>query len=669
MLLAVPFVALLASLLPQPPAPAAPPQTTPAIAWQRNLADALAVQQATGLPLLIAVNMDGEVFNERFATSTYRDPAFIASTAGYVCVVASPDRHTERDYDHRGRRIECPRFPGVTCSEHQTIEPELFRRWFQGRRNAPRHVGVAADGTILFDRYLDSSMQTAIDAIAKHRGTPPSTPPPSDPAALLVSRDAADRRAIEAGYATGDPAARAALLRAVAEAANPQPDLLRQGLRDAPDLAALAALALARTATADQVIDIEDALALELPAAAQEALLSRLATLGSAAPEAARLRAHFAAAPVRLAPPWSRSWAPNPFDPTDRDAIEGALDAAEARLRAGDAAARCDLLLAQLALGYWLIDHRGKHAETWFEDAQRTATTAVDPTRTPHAAAALALARWQLRDLDGARTAATAAMAEATDPAAVPGWLAVRFGAFVVQAAAAAAHTRAAADRTADLSAELATATAWTDLLAERGALDTATGLVAAGLLEAAGLRQRASAALRDLAVRFPAAAMVHERWRNRLWVDRGPDGMRAALAQWAAEHPAAGASAWFAGYGALVAAEQHVRDREPAWASTAYDAALAQFAASAAANPEFADSAHHFAALAHIGRAVLRQEAGDPAGAVTELLAAAALRPASLDERDGLQRQGRDVARRLSAELAAAGRADLADRLTELLR
>ena len=56
------------------------PQSTPPeeqnaaptqIAWQRTLEDALAVQKSTGLPLLVVVNMDGEVFNERLANTTY----------------------------------------------------------------------------------------------------------------------------------------------------------------------------------------------------------------------------------------------------------------------------------------------------------------------------------------------------------------------------------------------------------------------------------------------------------------------------------------------------------------------------------------------------------------------------------------------------------------------
>ena len=136
----------------EPPPPPPPPETTTKqIVWQRNLADALAAQQASGLPLLIVVNQDGEAFNDRFATKVYQDPEFVALTEGYVCVIASPVQHNQADHDENGNRIDCPRFPGCTCSEHITIEPELYKRWFKEQRVAPRHLAVAADGTVLRD--------------------------------------------------------------------------------------------------------------------------------------------------------------------------------------------------------------------------------------------------------------------------------------------------------------------------------------------------------------------------------------------------------------------------------------------------------------------------------------------------------------------------------------
>src|SRR5262249_27277565 len=116
---------------------------TPRMPWQRNLADALALAASTGKPLLLCVNIDGESACQSLARGRYRDPQFAARADGFVCVVASPDRHDAFDHDDRGRRIPDSKLGRVTSSEHIDIEPALFERWFNDRRVAPRHVGVS----------------------------------------------------------------------------------------------------------------------------------------------------------------------------------------------------------------------------------------------------------------------------------------------------------------------------------------------------------------------------------------------------------------------------------------------------------------------------------------------------------------------------------------------
>ncbi|MCA8975005.1 MAG: hypothetical protein KDC98_09800, partial [Planctomycetes bacterium] len=238
-------------------------QAAPGIAWQRSLEDALAVQKVTAQPLLIVVNSAGEVFNDRFRTDTYGRADFIASTRGYVCVIASPDRHNERDYDGLGNRIECPVFAGCTCGEHIAIEPALFARYFNGNRWAPRHLGVGPDGKILFDRFQDRSMQTAIDAIASHRGQPAADAAvPDDLEALLKRRDAAARRALEGMYRGAAMARRLQILAAAGHATNDPLDLLRMALRSADESEFEAgADTLARIAGAQALPDLEDAIA------------------------------------------------------------------------------------------------------------------------------------------------------------------------------------------------------------------------------------------------------------------------------------------------------------------------------------------------------------------------------------------------------------------------
>ncbi|MBL8753594.1 MAG: hypothetical protein JNK15_09855, partial [Planctomycetes bacterium] len=410
---------LFATLLPPPQDPGAAAAEPPHVEWQRTLADALAVQKATGLPLLIAVNMDGEVFNERFANTTYKDPAFVESTRGWVCVVASPDRHTERDYDAFGNRIECPRFPGCTCSEHIAIEPQLFARWFNGTRNAPRHVGVSTDGKVLFDRFLDQSMQTAIDAVQKHRGTPKADAlaPTTDLTALFGRRDAFARRLVEGMWRRGDLATRKQLLAAAATATNEPIDLLRAALRcEDPTAFALAALATGKHASKDTLIDLEDALARCTDADVVRQLVARLADLGKDIPEAARLHAHHAPATkaTAVAKPWANPWAQPRFAADDRTAIEAELDACEAALKqnTNDADARLRHATACLALGNVLVATGQKGAELWYGDALTGARKVADKALAEEAQAVVACAAWQ----NGDATAAARALALAQTP-------------------------------------------------------------------------------------------------------------------------------------------------------------------------------------------------------------------------------------------------------------
>ena len=102
------------------------------IQWQRTWDDALAVAKESGKPILICVNMDGEIASEHYAGVRYRQPDIAALYSPYVTVMASVYRHTPRDHDDEGNRIPCPRFGGVTCGEHIAIEPVLFEKFFDG---------------------------------------------------------------------------------------------------------------------------------------------------------------------------------------------------------------------------------------------------------------------------------------------------------------------------------------------------------------------------------------------------------------------------------------------------------------------------------------------------------------------------------------------------------
>ncbi len=666
------LAALLATL---PQDPAKPQGEAPRVEWQRSLADALAVQKATGLPLLIAVNMDGEVFNERFANDVYRDPQFVALTRGYVCVVASldrsPDRHSERDYDAFGNRVECSRFPGCTCSEHINIEPALFERWLKPTRNAPRHVGVGADGKVLFDRFLDQSMQTAIDAIRRHRGQPQDGEPPASVEALLARHDAAARRALEPRDRCGDAAGRRSVLAAAAAAKNQPFDLLRMALREDDDvLFTLAAKALANVATKDATIDVEDALARCSDPAVTKLLLERHAAIGADDQATARISRHLAVAGTELPAgvPWSGPWRATAFDAGDRAAVEAELDRCEARLRtsADDEETRLALAIAQQALGDILVRDGGRNAQFWFDDAVANARKIRGAPLQAEVQAIIAYGSHMLGDGTAAARAIGQAMGETArqpDP-----WLAARALEMKLLATCnpILADTQNAGTR--DLSAAIGTVNGALNLLTARGGGREGPQLAAIALLELAGCRAAARARLAAAATSFPASPAVHDHWRARLMMDLGAAAMHRTYARYADAAVDQPTAQWFAGLAALVAAEQHMRDQRPAEATAAYGDSLDRFGKSAEANADFADSAHHYMVLALAGRAELLAAAGKAEAAVDDLLRAAKVREASLDESDGLQRKPRAIAGGVAQALRKEGKPELADRLQPIL-
>jgi hypothetical protein len=186
---------------------------------------------------------------------------------------------------------------------------------------------------------------------------------------------------------------------------------------------------------------------------------------------------------------------------------------------------------------------------------------------------------------------------------------------------------------------------------------------------EFAGLRLRARHRAGVLIQRFPGSAQAHQYWRNREFVDLGPERLRADYARFLASTADRATAAWFVGYAEVVIAESRVTAKDGPGARTAYDAAIAQFTACADGNPDYADNANHFRVLALAGRAVTKLEADDGEGAVEDLLQAAALRPASLGDKDGLGRDPKGLMLRVARTLKTKGEKELAARLDPLLQ
>lgn len=648
------------------------------IEWQRSLGDALALQQQTGKPLLVCVNADGEPFCERFANGTYLDDAFVQKTRGYICVVASPNRHTERDYDSLGRRVECPRFPGCTCSEHQQIEPLLFARWFQGERYAPRHLAVDGKGVVLFDRFLDGSMQDAIAAIDKHKGDTAATPPAADPDAMIRRPDAAARRALEKLFAETDGKGRRQLLSRCAEAGNFPIDMLRIALRDDDDETFRAAAnALTAIGVAECGIDMQDALARCDDADLAAALLGTIARIAESDDVLRTFFAHATAAQQALAQAKALAFGPAPAE-ADRDALESALDAAEAAAKKApdDADTQLALAKANVALALVLLPEGGSTAPLLLEDARRAAERANSLPGGKAKATALAaqcVALWNLNLPDqAAQPAKDFCLSLTKDEAlAMPQPLLVealrvagRSAARVAYAAAAQPGGTGGAKPPQPTQPEVAQATfglcaaAASPLASEQDARE------AADLLAFAGARNEAQKVLLQAMKRFPWSRDLHDVARRRFLVDRGPTGLLRAYRGYEDTVDDAATAAWFSGYAAIVAAEVLVADKRDKQALDAYDECIEAFARSVTKNEGYADTANHFRVLALAGSALLQHQRGKHDDSVERLVAARALRPASMTDKDGLGREPQAILRRVQRELKDQGKAELAQRL-----
>ncbi len=670
------FALFVSTLACQQPEAAASPQGQ--VQWERSLDDALWAHKQTGKPLLIAVNMDGEVFCEQFAGTVYRSEEFVTLSRGYVCMVVSPDRHTPMDFDGLGRRIECPRFGGITCAEHQLAEPELFRRWFSGTRSAPRHLGIGKDDKVLFDKYLASRIRDHLDAIREHAGSQDLGTLPDDDNGLLASRTAMARNLVEQRYRGAAKERRLQLLTAAAKSTAQPFDLLRMALRDDdPELFAAGATALAATAGPAALIDVQDALARLEDGPLQAALEQAWERSATAAPDQFAWQRYRAARSGALAGAGLASHAPLPLRgpaeaAPDREALEAALDAAEKRVKAEpkDAAAWLDLAALNLDLGTLLAADGARTASLSFEDALRAAKQAephVDAARSALLSALLAAIHFQLGDdtlaVEAAKQMLTSANALGEQAALGRRRLCEALRA-MLRAAAAITTERTAADAAADVTGPVQDAAMAATLLVAANEATEQDLLTAAGMLEFAGARALAQGFLARARMVYPAVPAVHERFRNRMLVDRGAEALRADYAAYVAAAEDKATASWFAGYAAIVAAELHMKDKRFDAALASYTDCIDRFDASVAANADYADSANHFAVLALAGRALLRHQQGAADAAVDDLLRARSLRAASMEELDGLGRKPSAIAERISRELRTQGKAAAADRL-----
>ncbi|MEZ5963968.1 MAG: hypothetical protein R3F56_09010 [Planctomycetota bacterium] len=634
------------------------PKSPPLVRWQRNLADAEAVAKATGRPLFLCVNMNFEPASERIAHDRYTNPDFAKLTEGFVCLIASPDRHTPRDHDEHGRRIPCPRFGCVTCGEHIAVEPDMFAKYFKGNRYAPRHMGVPVDGKPLFDIFLTNELSRIDTALQEHGKARTGGPSPFESNV---------REQEEAAYSAADRARRNKILELAASSQNRPYELIRLGLcDDDPGLRQLARRALVATATPSALGLILETLDDEADRDARKMLVPALVKVADDKPETALAkRVHEAMlrdpkVPVRAA--WLKALQSAAVEEpagTDED-LDARIEELSKEAMAKDAKAATFLALADANLRFARQRQAmGKDPQFLFQDARQAIEKAVAKDGKDTAAHALFA---EIAQVTGDRAAA-AEHARVALPALLAGGQAATPRAALVLQALAEGASRAIYDaeaKKAEWSGELlAEADAAYAILAAHPQATPALALAHTDLMSFLGLRGCARQAVTAALVRFPADAQLHERFRTLVTQARGVEGLTAAYAELGKSIDDHASLAWFTGFAELVVAESAKRQGDDKTAAAAYPRAVDAFLSSQQQNPGYAESASWYAAMGRAGQARVALDQGDAAAAAKLIAEGIKRMPAVAEREDGLGRTPLFTLKQILAKLVEAGNTD----------
>ena len=652
------------------PAPTAEDWKLPClIVWQRTFDDAVRVAKTTGKPILVCVNMDGEIASEHYAGVRYRREETARLYDPYVCVIASVYRHTPRDHDEEGLRVPCPRFGGVTCGEHIAIEPLLYDRYFGGKRIAPRHIMLELDLEPTYDVYYAWDTDTIFRALREGVVDRPPPRPTGDRPLLerTASPDVVDRIAVETAYRDGTKEVRRSLLEATLVHKDVEEiDLLRQAIFGFDvELARIARRALAGCETEAAVDLIAEALKQPMEPAEREALLLATARLGEKFPRARTLAAvhqglALTSSAVDVAQ-WAKAIEQDPgvaargsYESAAR--LESVVKASEAR--PDDAPAKLELAESFLARAQ-AEGTEPRFAKAFLEDARKSA---LDAERLGEKGwrldALLAVAADALGDRQESLRRAQAAIERGMPPPVAEE--SGRSGANGIAVLALFAQSRQRA-----IARAYREKSAWppqwlTDIHAAYAVLarhplgTDAHGAAHFDFLRWLGATPKASEVLEEGLARFPDSGPLHERLRGKLLWEKGPDGLEAGYAERLQRKDAPDLLGWYAGYASIVAAEAHRRAAAPEKARAAYDRAIQRFLDVAAKRPDCSENAGIQRALATAGRARLELEAGDLAAASTDVRASFTIAPGAAATRDGLGISPVETAKMLVAKLAA---------------
>ncbi len=116
------------------------------IDWEGSLAEARERARSEGRPLLIYNRGDALGLAIPYLDALVTSPAFAARSRGAVLVVCDRVRRTFVDRRHDGRRVACPQWTPLTCSEHQQAALD-FGAWHRELTGA--EPGESEEGLFL----------------------------------------------------------------------------------------------------------------------------------------------------------------------------------------------------------------------------------------------------------------------------------------------------------------------------------------------------------------------------------------------------------------------------------------------------------------------------------------------------------------------------------------
>ncbi|GJM21303.1 MAG: hypothetical protein DHS20C15_12180 [Planctomycetota bacterium] len=656
------------------------------ITWQRTWEDAVAVSRESGRPILACINMDGEIASEHYAGIRYRQPEVAATFEPYVSVIASVYRHTARDHDENGERVECPRFGGVTCGEHIAIEPILYEQYLDGRRIAPRHIMIELDGSETYDVFYAFDTASVFETVK--RGISERAPVPIREREAdrslderVASAHVDDRRAVEQAFREGNVEVRRRLLKAASEQGAKVPiELLRLAIFGIDvELASSARTALTQSTDPQAVELLSEALRTPLPPAERSALIAALSRLG----EHSELARSLATVHTGLSGESDGTLDPSAWARAlQSGGASYAADAQAAQLelrRSERLEAQADVLESQdidahlelaesfLALASEQTEREAEFARFLFMDAQRTVQQAVELGASGwRVDTALATTAWYLGEPEEARRRATAAV-EAGIPPDQQGW-------HTMVALALFAQSRQEDIRAAFRAKQswpprwLADVNAACEVLLRHPHGTPEQAVAYHDFLRALRAEGQAWGVIREAFRRFPDSAEVHARLRRGLLLDKGHQALEAFYTRELERDDAPDTLRWFAGYASQLVAEFERRAGRDAAAVKAYERALQHFAVDREQRPESLDNIDHQIVLVRGGLARLALEAGDLEGAYDQLANAFALRPESAASQDGMNLTAVDTAKMLRAQSIAAKRYALTEALDTAL-